>query len=190
MEPEYITDQTFSKLDCSLERLPKAEYDNCTFINCQFQEADLSHNIFSDCLFKSCNFSMAKLNHTAIRSTVFKDCKMLGLQFGHCNAFSLTFSFEHCILNHASFFQLKLKKTIFRNCQLQEVDFSESDFSEARFEQCDLAGATFDRSILEKADFRTASNYSIHPETNRIKKAKFSMPGVTGLLTRYGIIIE
>ncbi len=94
------------------------------------------------------------------------------------------------MINQASFYQLKLRKTMFRNCQLQETDFTESDFSEARFDQCDLAGATFDRSILEKADFRTAYNYSIHPETNRIKKAKFSLPAVTGLLSRYNIVID
>lgn len=190
MEPEYFSEQTYSKLDCRLKPLPKAEYENCSFINCEFQEADLSRNIFSDCTFKSCNFSMAKLGHTAFRDVLFEDCKMLGLQFGSCNTFSLSFRFENCMINHASFYQLKLRKTIFKNCQLQEADFTESDFSEARFEQCDLAGATFDRSILEKADFRTSYNYSIHPESNRIKKAKFSLPAVTGLLTRYGIIID
>jgi fluoroquinolone resistance protein len=44
--------------------------------------------------------------------------------------------------------------------------------------------------LLEKADFRTAYNYSIDPEKNRIKKAKFSIFGVTGLLDKYDIEIE
>jgi hypothetical protein len=43
---------------------------------------------------------------------------------------------------------------------------------------------------LEKADFRTAFNYSINPETNRIKKAKFSKEGLNGLLDKYDIEIE
>jgi uncharacterized protein YjbI with pentapeptide repeats len=58
------------------------------------------------------------------------------------------------------------------------------------FDNCDLARATFDQTILEKADFRTSYNYSIHPETNRIKKAKFSLSGIGGLLDRYDIEID
>ncbi len=187
MEPEYITDKVFDKLDGNLEPLPKAEYERCTFTGCQFQEADLKQQIFSGCTFIHCNLSLAKLNQASFRDTHFKDCKMLGLQFPNCNTFGMTFSFDHCVLDHASFYQLKLTKTRFRNCQLKDADFSESDFSNALFEQCDLTGATFDRTTLEKADFRTAFNYAINPEKNKIKKAKFSLPAVTGLLAHYDI---
>jgi len=44
--------------------------------------------------------------------------------------------------------------------------------------------------VLEKADFREATNYFIDPEKNRIKKAKFSLNGLPGLLIPYDIIIE
>jgi hypothetical protein len=43
---------------------------------------------------------------------------------------------------------------------------------------------------LEKADFRSAFNFSIDPEMNRMKKAKFSRTGVFGLLHKYNIEIE
>ncbi len=85
---------------------------------------------------------------------------------------------------------MKLKKTIFRNSQLQETDFSESDLAAAIFDNCDLARATFDHTILEKADFRTAYNYCFDPEINRIKKAKFASSGVAGLLDKYDIEIH
>jgi len=51
-------------------------------------------------------------------------------------------------------------------------------------------GATFDKATLEKADFRTAINYSIDPTNNRIKKAKFSLLGVVGLLDKFDISID
>ncbi len=70
-----------------------------------------------------------------------------------------------------------------------EVDFTECDLTAASFDNCDMLEATFDRTILEKADFRTAYHYSINPEVNRIKKAKFSLPEVTGLLNKYDIEI-
>ena len=85
---------------------------------------------------------------------------------------------------------MSLKKTRFKNCSLHEVDFSECDLSGSIFEHCDLARSAFNRTVLEKVDFRTSYNYSIDPEINRIKKAKFSLVGLTGLLDKYDIEIE
>ncbi len=79
---------------------------------------------------------------------------------------------------------------VFRNTQLQEADFSQCELMEAVFDHCDLLSATFDNTNLEKADLRTAYNYSIDPEKNRVKKAKFSLAGVGGLLNKYDIVIE
>jgi len=115
---------------------------------------------------------------------------MIGLLFEHCNEFALSFEFNNCVLNYSSFYQNKIKKTLFTNTQLLEVDFTECDLTEAIFENCDLVRAIFERSILEKADFKTAYNYSIDPEKNRIKQAKFSYNGIVGLLDKYNIEIE
>lgn len=85
---------------------------------------------------------------------------------------------------------MKMKKTRFNKCSLQEADFTETDLSAAVFDNCDLSRAVFSNTILEKADMRTAFNYSIDPERNHLKKARFTLAGVTGLLDRYDIDIE
>jgi uncharacterized protein YjbI with pentapeptide repeats len=85
---------------------------------------------------------------------------------------------------------MKLKKTGFNNCNLQEADFTETDLTSSVFENCDLYRTVFYGTILEKADFRSSFNYSFDPERNRIKKARFSRLGVTGLLEKYNIEIE
>jgi len=115
---------------------------------------------------------------------------MLGLYFENCNQFGLSFSFDNCNLTHSSFYQTILKKTIFKNSQFHEVDFAECDLTSCVFDNCDLAKATFKNTILEKVDFRTSFNYSINPEINRIKKAKFSLSGIVGLLDKYDIQID
>ncbi len=71
-----------------------------------------------------------------------------------------------------------------------EVDFTEADLSSAVFDNCDLTRSIFENTILEKADFRTSRNYSFDPDLNKIKKAKFSYPGILGLLGKYDIEIE
>jgi uncharacterized protein YjbI with pentapeptide repeats len=79
---------------------------------------------------------------------------------------------------------------VFKYSQLKEVDFTESDLTNALFESCDLMMATFDHTILEIADFRSAFNYTIDPEINKLKGAKFSTLGLSGLLAKYNIEIE
>lgn len=190
MEQSYTTEKTFDKVNFSEDPLVKGDYENCHFINCDFSKTDLSHFYFSGCEFTGCNLSMVKLVKTSFQDIKFKDCKMLGLLLGNCNEFGLSFSFENCILNHSSFYKAKIKKTIFRNSQLQEVDFTECDLTGALFDNCDLLNAMFEYTIIEKADFRNAHNYSIDPEINRMKKAKFSLQGVAGLLNKYDIDIE
>lgn len=182
----YKQDEKFERVDS----LVKGEYEGCTFNQCNFNDKDLSDFKFIDCAFNNCNFSLTRLDRIAFRDVKFKDCKMLGMRFDTCNDFGLAFSFEGCQLNHSSFYKLKIKKTIFKNCQLHEVDFTESDLASALFDNCDLNQAVFDRTILERADFRTSFNYSIDPENNRMKKAKFSLAGVAGLLGKYDIDIE
>jgi uncharacterized protein YjbI with pentapeptide repeats len=115
---------------------------------------------------------------------------MLGLQFNHCSEYGLSFSFENCTLNHSSFYRTKIRKTIFKASQLQETDFTECELANSIFSQCDLTGAIFDDTLLEKVDFRTSYNYSIDPERNKIKKAKFSISEVHGLLNKYDIDID
>lgn len=185
MEKPYIVDQPFEKLTT----LAIGEYEHCVFKNCLFESADFQQFQFVDCTFESCNLSLVKLSDSSLQKVHFKDCKMQGLRFEACNPFLFEVSFEFCMLNLSSFYQIKGKKTKFTSCSLHEVDFTEADFSEAIFDECDLNGALFDQTNLSKSDFRSAFNFVIHPSINQIKKAKFSPDGLAGLLQGFGIMI-
>ncbi|HCN85084.1 MAG TPA: hypothetical protein DIT07_15920 [Sphingobacteriaceae bacterium] len=190
MDKTYIEERTFKGSNFSESELPKGDYENCTFISCNFSGADLSELIFSECEFSACNMSMAKMTKTALRDVKFKDCKLLGLHFENCSEFLFAVDFQNCILNFSCFYKRNLKKTKFVNSSLHETDFTEADLTGALFDNSDLKMAVFENTELEKADFRTAYNYSIDPDSNRIKKAKFSMAGIAGLLHKYDIEID
>ncbi len=83
-----------------------------------------------------------------------------------------------------------MKKTIFKDCVIKEADFSDADLTEARFLNCDLSMTRFHYTTLDKADLRTAGNFSIDPELNKLKKTKFSSSGIIGLLDKYDIVVE
>ena len=133
---------------------------------------------------------MFKISGTSFRDVKFINCKLLGVHFEDSNILTMSVSFRDCIINLASFFKIKLKNTMFASSKITEADFTEADLTGSVFENCDLSRTIFNRSVLEKVDFRTSFNYSIDPEENRIRKAKFSLNGISGLLEKYDIFIE
>lgn len=133
---------------------------------------------------------MAVIDGAGFRDAKFTGCKVLGVDFTRCNKFMFSFSFKECTLDYCTFFGTKLKKTNFARCTLKEVDFSEADLSASVFSDCDLSGTRFVNTILEKADFRTAQNFDIDPNINRMKKARFSALNLIGLLSRYNLDID
>jgi fluoroquinolone resistance protein len=190
MDTKLTENKTFDKIDFTTIKLIKGEYYSCVFINCNFYGTDISNFTFNECEFRGCDLSLSKVNSTILNDVKFFDCKLLGLHFKDCNDFVLSIKFENCSLKLSTFYKLKLKKTIFKNCNLQEVDFAETDLTSSIFDKCDLKNAIFSNTNLEKVDFYSSFNYSFDPEKNRIRKARFSRSEVIGLLDKYNIEID
>lgn len=71
-----------------------------------------------------------------------------------------------------------------------DADFIENNLAQVWFKDCELTNVVFDNTDLEKADFSTAKNCSIHPIANNIKKASFSQDEIAGLLDDLNIVIS
>jgi len=190
MIAKLTENKVFERIDFTVNNLPKGEYENCTFKSCIFFSSDLSNITFNECKFDSCDFSLSRIKNTILNDIKFINCKLLGLHFNDCNGIVLSVYFENCLLKLSNFNRLKLTKTRFKNCDLQDADFTEANLTGSTFENCDLQRAIFSGTNLEKVDFRSSFHYSIDPEKNRIKKARFSRTEVIGLLSRYDIEIE
>jgi uncharacterized protein YjbI with pentapeptide repeats len=190
MSSKFTEDETFKGIDYTETSLIKGDYENCVFERCNFSKSDLSAVNFTDCEFEDCDISMANISNTAFRNVNFNKCKLLGLRFEACNEFLFSVAFESSQLNLSSFYKMVIKDTVFKACNLREVDFAAADLSAAVFANCDLAAAIFENTNLEKADFSTAENVVLNPDINKIRKAKFSIQGAIGLLAKYDIIVE
>lgn len=190
MREKFYENEKFATVNYSGQKVTQTEFDSCVFQDCDFTNADFSDNDFIDCRFENCNFAVAKMKGSGLKDVHFIGCKLIGLDFELCSGFLFAVSFKSCVLDYSSFFGKKLKNTRFIDCSLKEVDFSTSDLSGALFGNCDLSMAVFKQCNLEKADFRTAYNYAFDPEQNRMKKARFTVSGLAGLLGKYNIEIE
>lgn len=190
MAKAYIEDKVFEHSDFSTDLLPEADFEGCRFLHCNFSGADLSGINFTECEFDNCNLSTAKIIQTTFNDVIFKQSKLLGLHFETASQYLFTVKFEHSTLDLCSFYQCKMKKTVFSHCSLQECDFTETLLTEAVFEGANLRDAKFENTILEKADLRKAVNYTIDPDNNKVKGARFSAAGALALLDKYQLRIE
>ncbi|MHA7128882.1 pentapeptide repeat-containing protein [Algoriphagus namhaensis] len=186
----FYSDETFQGINFLKEDLKKGEYESCRFVRCNLSGVDLSGFRIEDCVFESCELSNCKVFKTGFQQVSFKDCKMLGIHFYTCNPFLLELEFVACQLDYSSFTKLPLKGTKLENCRMYETDFTAADLSGGSFRGSDLSGAIFEQTILEKTDFRTAQNFSLDPELNRLKEAFFDVTGLAGLLGKHRLNID
>ncbi len=171
------------------QELDLDEYEGETFERLTLINTDLRDKKFVDCIFEGCAISSVKIDGTLMQ-VAFKESKLEGINFFTSKQTLMRVSFYKCVIRHCSFAQLKLRETKFSKCRMQNVDFAEadmtgSDFSGSTFEDC-----VFQHTILTKADFTDAQGYQIDPTRNIIRKAKFNLPDVLGLLSSFDIVIE
>lgn len=194
-EESTYEDETFKNLDLQGQTIDSIRFDECEFIDCNFTEAVFKSCAFKSCIFTNCDLSLVKVNYSHFKDVHIKNSKAVGIiwpaaAWGKKDDLQLfkPFEFTSSVLNYSSFSGLDLEKISIENCTAKEVDFAEANLINAKFMGTDLEGSIFRNTNLEEADFVGAKNYTIAPDLNTIKNAKFAMPEAIALL--YNMEIE
>ncbi|GGN00711.1 quinolone resistance protein [Dyadobacter beijingensis] len=174
--------------DFSIEPLLESSYEQVHFKQCSL--TDLAGIDFIDCVFEECNLSNASVKNCKISDIAFVNCKLTGVNFSESKDFAFAAFFENCILDYAIFERKKLNKSIFNNCKIHHADFTQTDLSKCKVHNCDFWEAVFSGTNLAGVDFSTSKNFTIDPTANSIRKAKFLSSDLAGLLTKFDIIIK
>ncbi|MGZ3652709.1 MAG: pentapeptide repeat-containing protein [Bdellovibrionota bacterium] len=186
---EDFSEQVFEALEQRGLKLQDKHFEACTFRRCNFGGAAFSRSRFVGGSFEHCDLSNVQLAGAALRDVTFRGCKLMGVNWAMCSSVA-HLTFEDCVLDLSAFVGLDLRKSVIRNCRARETDFADANLSEANCQGTDFAGARFSRTNLTKADFRRALNYTIRPDDNKLKKARFSLPEATLLLHGLDIVLE
>jgi len=185
----YLPENTFARWTAEQLR-NQQEWEECLFVDCNFAEADLRHKRFIDCRFERCNLALATLTGTGMQGAHFVECKLTGVQFAACQDMLFGVGFDQCQLHYASFAGKKLRGTRFQNCSCTEADFTQADLTNAVFEYTTLSRAIFHHTQFNGADFTTATDFVIDPENNPLRQARFTVAGLVGLVSKYGVVVE
>ena len=127
--------------------------------------------------------------NSEFREVKFMNCKAIGIDWTRAVKLK-ELSFKDCLINYSNFRLLRLPKLVIRKCEAKDVDFIETDLTDADFRNTDFEETTFFKTNLTNANFSLATNYSIDPNTNILKKTRFTLPEALSLLSNLDIIIE
>ncbi|STX81368.1 Uncharacterized protein conserved in bacteria [Legionella busanensis] len=185
---------TFSDLRLERSEINNKVFENCKFEKTNFNEAKLIGCKFVDCEFLSCNLSAAQIINSSFSDTVFSESKLMGINWTKAKwpliRLTSPVQFYRSNISYSSFYGLDLKEIILEECIAHDVDFREGNFSKGNFMLNDFERSLFLHTNLNSTSFIDATNYSINPTENDIRKAKFSIPEVLYLLRSFQIEIE
>jgi uncharacterized protein YjbI with pentapeptide repeats len=180
-----IEGETFADLD--IARLAGLEFFRCRFERCRFVDATLSRCVFERCVFDGCDLTRVRLGQSGLRDVHFIDCKLLGVELGGA-ADNPEVHFERCLLRHAAFHGLSLRRVRFSGaCQLQEASFLEADLEDVDLDDSELERASFRRCSLGGADFSRAGDVGFEPAQNQAKDALISVETAIQLARAAGL---
>lgn len=186
---KYNEGKHFKSADFSQKALDDHSFSNCSFHSCNFSKSLLRNAKVTSCSFVGCNLSLVTLDGSHFQDVHFLDCKIVGAEFFKCRSLFFSATFKNCLLQYCNFSELNMKNSNFSESKIKECYFTNTCLNGANFSGAELPGTAFHNCDLCKADFSSATQYSIDPCTNKIKKAKFSLPEVVGLLRGFEIVI-
>jgi uncharacterized protein YjbI with pentapeptide repeats len=184
----------YRQLYTTLAELPD-QWTGHTFEQCTFQKLSPTQTMLAGANFINCRFEQCMLIRSVVKQTQFNDvlftgCAVQGVDFGTCNPFGFHADFQACQLDQSIFLNRRLVKAKFVECSIKSVLFIRCDMTGSTFDRCDLELAKFDDNTLNQADFSTSFNITLDPDVNRLKKAKFSLYSLPGLLTKHNLIVN
>jgi fluoroquinolone resistance protein len=183
-------DQTLQDLDYIEGYLENKTFKNCIFKHCNFMQCTFESCSFVDCTFENCDLSVIKHNKTHFANLIFKKSKAIGVNWTEKFSFKITLEFYNSVINYSIFMGMTLRNFKLIDSIAHEVDFGDTKMKDAICTGTDFQDSVFLRTQLTNADFRKATNYTINPQNNAVKKANFSLPDALTLLSEFGVIVE
>ena len=191
---EEYHEEKFVDLDLSNRSIENVKFEYCFFTCCKFDSTTFKKCKFVDCTFKSTSMNLTNFDGSTFTETEFNQCNMKGINWTKMSfpyiVLGSPIHFTDCEISYSSFYELNLSSITLINCKAHEVDFRGTNLSNSDLSGTDFLNAQFCSTNLSHSDIRKSINYNISPTENNIRKAKFSLLEVIGLLNFCEIEID
>ena len=121
--PDFYDLPEFAGVDFSNSDMHMASLRNCSFFDCNFDDARLTCTDMVDAYFVNCTFRRTCMRVSKIGDAKFEDCV-----------------FENCDMSYCSAEETSFKSSTFTNTKMKHMSLVHTDFSNAKLEGCFLYG--------------------------------------------------
>lgn len=180
-------DQVFEGIKLERESLCGRKYYDCTFKRCSFVNVDFSQCSFESCQFISSSVVASKMDNARFLDVSFKDCKMVGIIFSVLSDFAVSFSLEQTVLLSCTFSDMRIAKTRFESCQINDCLFANCDLRQSNFSASSFQSGQITNCDLRECNFLGAEGFMINPGENKMRNALFGVDNAIELLRCYGL---
>ncbi|WP_166444515.1 toll/interleukin-1 receptor domain-containing protein [Dyadobacter bucti] len=158
-------------------KVHRFEFQNCNFINCDFEGFDGFFLIFTNCKFYKCNFRNCKFSHIefAWDFVQFIKCQFQNVEWHEAGLFNIYFSkcylqnfrvvdvnpimnvnFDLCTLDRTSFEYISNADS---DNAGEKADLNEEDESDLNFSECEILDTNFNTVNLSESIFYNSGLY-------------------------------
>ncbi|APQ78153.1 pentapeptide repeat protein [Clostridium botulinum] len=191
---DYVENEKTKGLKFRDEIISNREYIDCEFYNCNFVDVEINNCIFKECKFHNCTMNSVIFKFSTMRNATLNESEFIGINWNALKGDSFSAGpinkVRKCFFKYNNFISMRLNNFNFSGSKFQESIFEESDLIDANFKDVRFESTQFTQCNMTRADFRGASGYVIDIQSNKLKKAKFSFPEVTNLLSSIDIVID
>ncbi|MEQ8155382.1 MAG: pentapeptide repeat-containing protein [Clostridiaceae bacterium] len=190
----YFEDEKINNLKLRNETISDTKYIDCEFYNCDFIDVEVDNCLFKDCKFYNCTMNNVTFKYTSMKNAILDNSAFIGINWntlkGDSRTFEPIYSAKECFFKYNNFILMNLNKFKFSGSNFQESFFEECDLRETDFKDVRFQNTQFTQCNMTKADFRGATGYVIDIQSNKLKKARFSLPDVLTLLDSIEVLID
>jgi uncharacterized protein YjbI with pentapeptide repeats len=197
VERETVTGLVFDGsvfADVNWERVENAEFQGCTFVGSNLNEAVVKASRFVECRFERCDLSLWKPTDSVVGGCHFEDCRMLGIDWTIASwprvALYEANTFLRCDLSHSTFADLDLGPTRFSECRLRESSFRFARMAGADLKESDCLGTDFHGADLSGAALVGVAGLTVDPLSSKLQGATVDADGAIAILESLGINLE
>ncbi len=183
---ETYDDTIFTDIDEDSTSIEESAFYRCRFENSSFQYSEFIDCEFQECSFHNCNLSLAGFINSRIIDTEFYGSKLMGINWGNAGPVIVA-TYINCLMNNCSFSGMNLTKVRFESCSFVESSFTDNKMCKVVMADCDFSECMFHQNDLTGSNFISSRNYFMNSDTNKISKAKFSLPEAVSLLANLGV---
>ncbi|NFH60775.1 pentapeptide repeat-containing protein [Clostridium botulinum] len=191
---DYVENEKIKGLKFRDEIISNREYIDCEFYNCNFVDVEINNCIFKECTFYNCTMNNVIFKFSTMKNATLNESEFIGINWNTLKGDSFSAGpinkVRKCFFKYNNFISMRLNIFNFSGSKFQESLFEECDLIDANFKDVRFESTQFIQCNMTRADFREAYGYIIDIQSNKLKKAKFSFPEVTNLLSSIDIVID